>query len=149
MKTLQSILTEPSVRPRVVADCVRVVDEEVHAKSGLSGFAIKGAYAVVNKVKPGFVAEAMNDLLPDFAARLDPFFQAARGAAEPLGAHMQARASQVADALLGITDDRATRAKNASVKKAYEKLRPTGKKHVETAVPRVSAVIEQYSKDAG
>lgn len=146
MNDLPSILTEPAVRPNVVADCVRVIDEEVQSKGGLTGIAIKGAYAVVKAVKPGFIAEAMNDLLPDFAARLDRFYQEARQGSQPVGALMKAQAGAVADALLGITDDRATRAKNVTVKKAYEKLRPTGKKHVEAAVPRVSGLIEKYAK---
>ena len=39
---------------------------------------------------------------------------------------MNARAGEVADALLAISDERAARAKNQAAKKAYEKLRPTG-----------------------
>ena len=91
MNDLQSILTEPTVRPNVVADCLRVIDEEVQSKGGLTGIAIKGAYAVVKAVKPGFIAEAMNDLLPDFAARLDRFLQEARGGSQPVGALMRKR----------------------------------------------------------
>ena len=40
----------PGYRPRVVDACVRLIDEEVAAKSGLSGMAVKGAYAVVKKI---------------------------------------------------------------------------------------------------
>ncbi len=35
-----------------------------------------------------------------------------------------------------------TRSSNGTLKKAYEKLRPQGKKHVEEAVPRLSRLIE-------
>jgi len=52
----------------------------------------------------------------------------------------------VAEALLSITDERAKRATNNTAKAAYEKLRPTGKKHVEEAVPRLARMIEQHTK---
>ena len=61
---------------------------------------------------------------------------------------MNARAGEVADALLAISDERAARAKNQGLKKAYEKLRPTGKKHVEAAVPRVGRLIAKYTSAA-
>ena len=61
--------------------------------------------------------------------------------------YLASRAGEAADALLGITDERATRAKNMSVKKAYDKLRPTAKKHVEAAIPRVSQMIEKNTAD--
>jgi hypothetical protein len=148
MKTLQSVLTDPAVRPAVVADSVKVIDEEVDSKGGLTGFAIKGAYALVKAVKPGFVAAAFDDMLEDFASRLDPIYQAARQASQPVDSYMAGRPGEVADALLGITDDRAKKAKNQGVKKAYEKLRPTAKKHVEAAVPRIGKLIARHTAKA-
>jgi hypothetical protein len=47
----------------------------------------------------------------------------------------------VADALLGITDDRAKRAQNPTLKSAYAKLRPQARKHVEEAVPRLGRTL--------
>ena len=147
MKPLPAILTEPERRPKVLDDCIEVLDAEVDSKSGLTGIAIKGAYAVVKAVKPGFVRAAFSDMLEDFSARLDPFFQEARATSQPLPTFLASRAGKAADALLGITDERATRAKNMSVKKAYDKLRPTAKKHVEAAIPRVSQMIEKNTAD--
>jgi len=148
MPTLKDILTVPGNRPKVVADCQTLVQEEVDSKGGLTGLAIKGAYALVKAVKPGFIADALDGMLDDFAAKLEPFWVDAQAKNEPVGALMNARAPQVADALLSISDDRAARAKNATAKKAYEKLRPTGKKHVEAAVPRLGRMIAKYTSAA-
>ena len=52
----------------------------------------------------------------------------------------------IAEALLGITDDRAARAPGGVVKKSYEKLRPTAKKHVEEAVPGVARLIDKHTR---
>ena len=47
-------------------------------------------------------------------------------------------------ALLGITDDRAKRAKNPNIKATYDKLRPQAKKHVEEAIPRVGRTLTPH-----
>jgi len=139
-------LTEPSRRKAVIADCALLIDEEVSKKGGLSGIAIKGAFAVVKAVKPGFIPDAVDHMLDDFATRLDPFYQSHRQAAgRSLPSHFVEHSGAIAEALLGITDQRAQRAHNQSVKKTYEKLRPSAKKHVEEAVPGIAKLIEKYS----
>jgi hypothetical protein len=148
MSTLNEILLAPAVRPSVITDCVSLIDEEVKAKGGITGLAIKGAYAVVKAIKPGFISESVDAMLDDFAARLEPFFQQAQAAGQSSSSYMNGRAGEVADALLSISDERAARAKNQTAKKAYEKLRPTGKKHVETAVPAIAKLIDKRAKSA-
>jgi hypothetical protein len=61
---------------------------------------------------------------------------------------MNVRAGEVAEALLGITDQRAQKAKNQVVRTAYEKLRPMAKKHTEAAIPRVSRMVAKYTSAA-
>src|SRR3954467_4089229 len=91
MSTLSEILLVPGNRPKVVIDCVRVIDEEVDSKGGLTGLAVKGAYALVKAVKPGFVSGAVDGMLDDFVRRLEPFYAAAQAKSEPIGASMNAR----------------------------------------------------------
>jgi hypothetical protein len=145
MPTLNEILLVPGNRPKVIGDCVQLINEEVDSKGGLTGLAVKGAFALVKAVKPGFVNEAVDHMLDDFVGRLEPFWADAQAKNEPVGALMNSRASDVADALLSISDDRARKSTNANLKKAYEKLRPTGKKHVEQAVPRIGRLIQKYA----
>ncbi|MDB4981747.1 MAG: hypothetical protein JWM82_2499 [Myxococcales bacterium] len=148
MPTLSEILLVPGSRPKVIADCVQVINEEVDSKGGLTGLAVKAAYALVKAVKPGFINESVDHMLDDFVSRLEPFWADAQAKNEPVGALMNGRASQVADALLAISDDRANRSKNQNLKKTYEKLRPTGKKHVEAAVPRIGRLVGKYTSAA-
>jgi len=141
------LLEDPAKRPAILTDCVKLIDDEVASKGGLSGLAIKAAYKVVCAVKPGIIRESMDQLLDDFVRRLEPFYADHRsGGAEPkaFGDTLRRRPAEVADALLGITDDRAKRAKNATLKGAYEKLRPQAKKHVEEAVPRVGRTLSPH-----
>jgi hypothetical protein len=141
------LLQDRSKRPVLLDDCVRLIDDEVASKGGLSGLAIKGGYKVVTSLKPGMVRESMDSLLDDFVRRLDPFFAAhmgGGGAAADFSALLSAKKADVANALLGITDDRARRAQNPTLKSVYDKLRPQAHKHVEEAVPRVGRTLQRH-----
>ena len=144
--TLSEKLLAPSLRPQVLKDSVQLVDQEVASKSGLSGMAIKGAYAVVKAVKGGIIPEVVEGLLPDFAARLEPLYAAwQESPGTPLPGYLEARAGEVAEALLALTDERAQKTKNGTLRKAYEKLRPMGKKNVEQAVPRLGLLLQKHA----
>lgn len=143
MASLKEMLGDPPARQGVVNDACEVLDQEVADKGGLSGAAIKAAYAVVKGIKPGFVRDVIDNLLDDFLVALDPIYQQAASAGTPPGQHLVQQAGPAAEALLAITDARAARAERAVIKKTYERLRPTAKKHVEAAMPRVGALLER------
>jgi len=146
MPDLKSILTDPARRQLVVKDAERLLDDEVAAKSGLSGLAIKTAVKVVKGVKPGIIPDVIDGLLDDFAARLDPFYQAHVTKGGSIVDNFSARKGEVADALLGITDDRAKNTRHNSLRSAYQQLRPQGKKNVEEAIPGVARLIDKHAR---
>lgn len=142
------LLADRAKRPRILNDCERLIEDEVASKSGFTGMAIKASYKIVCSVKPGVIRESLDGLLDDFVKRLEPFYAQHRdlGASDPkaFGDYLSKRPGEVADALLGITDDRAKRAKNGTLKGAYDKLRPQAKKHVEEAIPRVGRTLSAH-----
>ncbi len=146
MPKLSEVLTDPAKKSAVVADCCTLIDEEVHDKSGLSGFAVKAGYAAVKGIKPGFIRDAVTNLLPDFAAALDPLYEEAIAKGKPVAAHLLAESPRAADALLAITDARAKKSDKGIVRGTYERLRPTAKKNVEAAIPRLARLIERHTK---
>jgi hypothetical protein len=77
MPTLPEQIADADKRRKVIDDACHVLDEEVGSKGGITGLAIKGAYKVVQGVKPGFVREAVDGLLDDFMQALDPIYQKA------------------------------------------------------------------------
>jgi len=145
MSTLVTKLTAPEVRPKVVAACVDLVDREVDGKGGLSGIAIKTGYKVVKALKPGFVTSVVDTLLPEFAEALTPIHDRESGAGpDAFVKYVEGHREEVADALLQVTDARAGRAKNATVKKTYERLRPSAKDNVIAAVPNLAATLRPF-----
>lgn len=145
MGRLQEILLDKSRRGQVIDDCVGLIDSEVAAKGGLGGLAVKGGYAVVKKIKPGFIRHAVDHLLDEFVAQLEPFHEDfVKGGGTNLASYLSSKATQVAEALLKITDTRISRNDNRTITTVYGKLRPHGVKHVETAVPGIAQVLQKY-----
>jgi hypothetical protein len=145
MPNLTEALTADSKRSAVIEDCLSLIDAEVADKGGLTGLAIKAGYRTVQGVKPGFVRQVVTDLLPEFSLALDPLYQEAKTQGRGVREHFVTNATRVADALLSITDEKAKRSKSGMVKGTYDKLRGTAKKSVESAVPRVAAMIEKHA----
>lgn len=144
MASLAAVIQDPARRRAVVDDGVTVIEAEVADKSGLSGLAIKGAFGMVQKVKPGFVGGALNHLLDDFAKKIDPIWQAAGAQGGDQAANFQKRGPEVAEALLSITDGRA-RGASGPVRSTYDKLRPEASKHVQSAMPRLSGLLKRHA----
>ena len=147
MPTLAALLE--TNRAAVVEDCLQILDAEVGDKSGLSGLAIKAGFAAVKSVKPGFLREAVLELLPEFAAALEPLYQDARSRNVPVGEHFLSNRPRVAQALLAITDAKARGVPSGVVKSAYERLRGAAERNVEAAVPRLARLVSTWSARAG
>jgi hypothetical protein len=143
--SLSQVLNDETKKPVVVDDCCTLIDEEVSDNGGISGLAIKAGYKVVKGVKPGFVKQVVIDLLPEFATALDPIYDEAKTKGKPVADFFAANSERVADALLAITDEKASRSKSGVVKGTYDKLRGTAKKNVEAAVPRLGKMIEKHA----
>lgn len=144
--TLQEILLAPSRRAAVVADIERLVDAEVAGKTGVSGLAVKSGYALIKKINSTFVSDAADNMLDNFVDRMEPYYAEYKKAGTGSFAdHLTASSGEVANALLGVTDDRAAGSRRESVKKVYAKLRPQAQKHVEDALPRLGDLVDKHA----
>lgn len=136
-------LLDPTRRPQVVQAIATVVDQEVAAKSGLGGMALKGAYASAKKVKEGIVPKATDAMLPDLAAALEPYWNA-RGE-QDFGSYLAGRSGEVADSLLAVADTKAASPDNAALAKIYKPIRGKAKGYVEEALPQLAAAIAPFA----
>jgi hypothetical protein len=143
---LREKLTTGETRGKVIQDCVRLIDTEVRSKRGLLAVPLKAGYKVIQGVKPGFVGQCVDFLLDDFCDALDPHYGtwAEKDPRPSLADDLNQKRSVVADSLLGVTDRRAERSSNRTLKKLYNKLRGAAKGHVEAALPGLARTIEPY-----
>ncbi len=140
---LNRLLTDPAVQPKAVAALAQVVESEVQNRSGISGVAVKAGYKAVTALKPGLVEHAIERMLPDFADRLDPFWES-RGT-RPFSEQLAANSDAAAEALLAVSDQRAEKPDNAAFARVYKTVRPKAKGMVEQALPQVGAAIESVA----
>ena len=150
MASLAQKITAPDVQTKVIDDCVQLIDTEVAGKRGLSGAAVKTGYKVIKALKPTIIRDACSSLVPDFAAALQPMYEecgAADGgddAGDKFAKHLSANPDRAADLMLSVTDERAGRAKNKTIKKTYDRMRGSAKNHVVEAVPNPARTLSKY-----
>jgi hypothetical protein len=144
--TLAEILLEPQTRPLVIADCQTLIDQEVSAKLGISGTAVKLAYKSISAVASGHIKHMVAALLPGLVEQLEPYWADFRtsGSAE-FGDYLVKRGDEVSEALLSVTDARAAQSKRAAVIKAYKSVRGGATKHVQAALPAVGSLVMKYA----
>lgn len=134
-------------RHAVIEDTADLIDDEVKSKSGLSGMALKGGYGAVKKVKPNMIEDAIDHLLDDFSDALDPLYQDFLDDenTETFETYIQDHDERAADDLLSITDERAERSDQKTLKKVYYKLRDQAERHVRQALPGVGRLIDEHA----
>jgi hypothetical protein len=144
--TLQEMLLTPDVKPQVVADVQAMIEQELASKSGLSATAIKVAYKAVTAFAPGYYRETIQDMLPDMADKLQPFWADfnATGGSE-FGDYLSKRPEEVSEALLSVTDHMASISQRPAIIKAYNAVRGGASKHIEPALPNLGALVQKYA----
>ena len=142
---LQDILLAPDIQPEVTADCLKLIEQEVSDKSGVSGTAVKIAYKTVKTFKPGYLQSMVERLLPDIVDNLQPYWADfnASGASE-FGDYLVKRSEEVSEALLSVTDKQAEFSQRPAILKAYRAVRGGAAKHVTAALPQVGALVQKY-----
>jgi hypothetical protein len=140
---LSDKISDQATQESLVADCAKLVDEQVAAKNGISGLALKAAYGVVKGIEPNYIPGAIHRLLPEALAALDPMWDEGVQSGDPV-AHLSQNRSRTADMLLSITDTKIEKAKNGVVRASYNKLRKSVKGDVEDAVPGLAKILSAY-----
>jgi hypothetical protein len=141
----ESLLSETKL-DAFLADANAVVEAEVGDKKGASGLVVKTGYAAVTKIGPSVVPSAIAALVPDFVERLEPFWQdyLASGAGS-FAEVLTARADEVSEAFLAVTDERMAASSKTAIKKVYSGLRGSAKDNVIAALPRVGDLVQKHA----
>ncbi|MGN8157255.1 DUF6918 family protein [Salinisphaera sp. RV14] len=135
-------LLDDAVFPQLLADSKALVASEVEKKN----MALRTGFNIVRKAKPNLIDSAMRALLPQFVDALEPFY--VRAQADPdthFRDYLMAHQSQVADALLAVSDRRVAEVNNRVVKSGYQRLRGRAQREVVAAMPGIASVMSKYA----
>lgn len=140
---LNDTLQDQTTKANIAADCAKLMDEQVAAKTGFSGMALKTAYKVVKGVGQGYIPAAIGRLLPEAFKALDPMWQEGLQTGDPVG-YLTQNSARAADTLLSVTDNRISRA-DGIVRSSYNKLRKSVHGDVEAAMPGFAQIIHNHT----
>ena len=142
---LTNQIKDKAVRDGISADCTQLINQQVSAKGGLSGLALKATYGVVKGIGADYVPGAINRLLPETCAALDPIWAEGIAKGDPV-AHLSQNQDRTADIILSTTDARIASNGNTIIKGAYNKLRKSVKGDVAAAVPGLAQIIGKHTR---
>jgi uncharacterized protein DUF6918 len=147
LRTLQEILLAPDTQPRVIDDCMTLIQQEVSELSGISGAATRVAYKAVISFAPDHVRYTVETKLPQMVSVLEPYWaDFGRSGGGEFGDYLAKHSDEVSNALLSITDaSAASPSAGAVVVKAYRAVRGHAAKNVSAALPRVGALVQSYA----
>ncbi|MGB3494086.1 MAG: hypothetical protein WBA57_15250 [Elainellaceae cyanobacterium] len=140
---LSEKIQDQQTREGVVADSVKLIDQQVSAKKGMGGMAMKAAYGTVKGIGAGYISGAVERLLPEVVSAIEPMWTEGLEAGDPV-AHLTQNQSQAADCVLSVTDTRAAKTSNGVIRSVYGKFRKSVKGDVESAVPGLAQIISQH-----
>ncbi|MEL6262890.1 MAG: hypothetical protein AAFS06_09595 [Cyanobacteria bacterium J06631_12] len=140
---LTNAIQDKATRDAIAADCTQLIDRQVSAKGGLGGMALKAAYGVVKGIGSDYIPGAVNRLLPETCAALDPMWAEGVEKGAPV-AHLSSNCDRTADLVLSATDARIARANKGVISATYSKLRKSIKSDVVAAVPGLAEVLGKH-----
>lgn len=136
-------LFDHTIYPQLLEDSKSLVNTEIEKK----GFAIRTAFNMAQKAKPDLVQRGMEKLLPEFVQALEPFYaQASANPDTDFHNHLLNHRTEVANALLLVSDRRVDEVNNRVVKSGYKKLRGKAEHEVVAAMPGIADVMSKYAE---
>jgi hypothetical protein len=136
-------INDKAVSEKIAADCTQLIDEQVAAKSGLSGMALKATYGVVKGIGGDYIPGAIKRLLPETLAALDPIWAEGVAQGDPVS-YLSQHSDRTADLILSTTDARIERGNHGIIGSSYKKLRKSVKRDVAEAVPGLAQIIHRH-----
>jgi|GEM_PF-282621 len=140
---LIEIINDQSRKASFIESCTMLIDQQVAAKNGMSGLALKTAYKVVKGVGPTYIPGAVGRLLPQLFNALDPLWMEGLQAGDPV-AYLSQNPARTAETILSVTDAR-IQISGGVVRSSYNKLRNSVKGDVEAAVPELARIIGDHA----
>ena len=144
--TLQEILLTHDTQPHVVDDCQKLIEQEVSAKSGVSGTAIKVAYKTANTFASGYLRSKVEQLVPEMVVQLEPFWaDFTASGSSGFGDYLVKRGDEVSEALLSVSDAHGAISTRPTIVRAYQAVRGSAAKHITAALPNLGALVQKYA----
>lgn len=142
-RSLTELVDDPGERDTLAAEAVKETERAIKSRRGLKAMVAQVALETINRLRPGFLQRQINALLPGMALALDPWW--AEGVEQgDAPAWLNSHPTEVALALLDVTDDHVAAANDAAAVAVYQRVRPQAPKRIAAEMPRIGRFIEKH-----
>lgn len=141
--TLRDLVADPVQRPRIASDAVSEAGIAVRERTGLKAAAAQFGLDAINRIRPGFLALQVDQLLPAMAEAVEPWWIEGRAHGDA-PAWLNAHADEVAEALLAVTDLHVAAARDEAAVTVYSRLRSTAPRRIADEMPRIGAFVARW-----
>lgn len=122
-------------------DMTSFVREEMEAARGLSGAVLRASWETVERIRPGLLERAVSELSPRLAEALEPIYRDALRSRAPLEDAFEARAHEVAEVIVRVTDERVGRVRSELVRGTYARVRSSVRSRLVDAAPKLGRLV--------
>ena len=144
---LTDTIQDKSTYASMATDCTQLIDNQVSAKGGLSGVALKTAYRVIKGIGNDYIKGAVRRLLPETLSALNPMWAEGLQQGDPVS-YLSQHSDRTADVILSATDARIERNGSGVVEATYKQLRKSIKRDVVEAVPHLAEIIGKHASSS-
>jgi len=138
-------LLAEDTRPVVIAACVALIQTRVAAQTGFAGGLVRHGFRLLHRWRDDFSERAVNKLLPDFCAALEPLHQDWLKAKQPDWQNFLAENNeQAVSALLGVADQSASTTNKKLVRRIYQQLRPRAERELGAVLPDLANLMNDW-----
>ena len=141
---LSEQIEDKQIRLNIAEDCVKLMDNQVEAKTGITGILFKTLYKGLESITPKYAQKAIFNLIPSISQAINPLWDEGKEKGNPV-TYLQNNCTLTANTILSVTDERIRKTKNKIIKVSYEKIRHVLQDEIEQIVPQLAEILGKYA----
>lgn len=140
---LSEQIQDQQIRLNIAEDCVKLMDNQVDAKTGITGAFFKTLYKGIENISPNYAQKAIFGLIPPISQAINPLWDEGKEKGNPV-TYLENNPTLTANTILSVTDERIKKTKNKIIKVSYEKIRNSLQNEIEQVVPQLAEILGKY-----
>lgn len=142
---LSEQIQDQEIRLNIAQDCVKLMEDQVEAKTGITGIFFKTLYKGIKSISPNYAQKAIFGLIPPIAQAMNPLWDEGTEKGNPV-TYLKKNPTLTANTILTVTDERIKSTDNKIIRISYEKIRDSLQDEIEEVVPQLAEILGKYAK---
>ncbi len=143
IRPVTAMYRDPKRVSAFIDDAIETAELTIEQTEGAVGVRLRVGYSLLNRIRPTFIDDNIDRLMPSVAEVLDSHLAQCPvevGIAEWIAAS----SAELTERLLGLVDESAGMTSNERTLRVYRRFRPFASTHVSVFVPGLGHVVERH-----